>query len=107
MDFSTITVILFVVFLAASVLYYKPQHEKKIAAQICFGIFIGSMGLVLGGYELFYKLVLGKTISQFENMIHGADAWMFNITFFGAWFFLMLHFNGKRIKEWWDNQWKS
>lgn len=104
MSFSTITVVLFVLFLAASVLYYKPQHEKKKAAQIWFGIFIATMGLCLGAYELFFKLVLGKTISQYENLIHGADAWMFNLTFFGAWFWLFLHFNGNRIKEWWENR---
>lgn len=107
MGFSTITIILFVVLLALSILYYRPEHEKKTAAQIAFGCFLACMGLVLAGYEIFYKVVLGKTISQFEDMIHGANAWLFNLTFFGAWFVLALHFNGKRIKEWWGKLWSK
>lgn len=107
MNFSTWTIIAFCLLLASSILYYRPQHEKKKIAQICFGAFLGCMGLVLAGYEIFFKTVLGKTISQFEDLIQGPDAWLFNLTFFGAWFMLFLHFNGKRIRDWWDKKWKS
>lgn len=99
MSFSDITVILFVVLLLVSIIFYRPRREgvdsKK--ARIMFGCFIGTLLAALGIYELVFKGMFGRTISQLQNTIAGWDAVLFTVTFFGAWVCLFLHFNGHRF----------
>lgn len=99
MDFSTITVILFIVLLLVSVIFYRPKCEKPGKARVMFGAFILTMVTSLGVYELIFKGMFGRTISQLQNTISGWDAIFFTTTFFGAWVCLFLHFNGHRFKK--------
>ena len=101
MSFSDITVILFVVLLLVSVVFYRPKREGVPAgkARMMFGFFILSMVSVLGVYELVFKGMFGRTISQLQNTVAGWDAILFTASFFGAWFCLYLHFNGHRWLE--------
>jgi hypothetical protein len=91
------------VFLLVSVLFYRPKRDGVDAkkARIMFGAFIGTLIAGLGVYELIFKGMFGRTISQLQNTISGWDAVAFTSFFFGAWVWLFLHFNGHRIKEWW------
>ena len=101
MSFSDITVILFVVLLGLSVLFYRPRREGVDSgkARWMFGAFIGTLLAGLGIYELVFKQMFGRTISQLQNTIAGWDAILFTAAFFGAWVCLFLHFNGQRIKD--------
>ena len=106
MSFSDVTVILFVVLLLVSVLFYRPKREgvNSGKARLMFGAFISTLITGLGIYELVFKGMFGRTISQLQNTISGWDAILFTATFFGAWICLFLHFNGQRIKDWWGNR---
>lgn len=99
MSFSDITVLLFIVLLVVSVIFYKPNREgvDRKKAKLMFGAFIGTMIASLGVYELVFKGMFGRTISQLQNTISGWDAILFTSTFFGAWVCLFLHFNGHRF----------
>ncbi len=99
MSFSDITVILFIVLLLASVIFYRPKREGVDSgkARIMFGAFIGTMVAVLGIYELIFKGMFGRTVSQLQNTVDGWDAILFTGLFFGAWVCLFLHFNGHRF----------
>jgi len=106
MSFSDITVILFIVLLLASVIFYRPKREgvDSNKARIMFGCFIGTMIAVLGVYELVFKGMFGRTVSQLQNTVDGWDAILFTSLFFGAWFCLYLHFNGHRWLKWWEDR---
>jgi hypothetical protein len=72
-----------------------------------FGAFIGTLLAGLGIYELIFKGMFGRTISQLQNTISGWDAILFTACFFGAWFCLYLHFNGHRWLAWWQERFKK
>jgi nitrogen fixation protein FixH len=106
MSFSTATVLIFIVLLLVSVIFYRPKCDGVSTgkARLMFGAFIATMTASLGIYELVFKGMFGRTISQLQNTIAGWDAILFTVTFFGAWVALFLHFNWARIKEWWDKR---
>jgi hypothetical protein len=101
MSFSDITVISFVLLLLISCIFYRPRKEGVDSgkARLMFTAFIATLLIGLGIYELLFKGMFGKTISQLQNTIQGWDFILFSVTFFGAWVALGLHWIVPHFKK--------